>query len=311
MAATKSTTTTKRKAAPKKAEPNLDHLLLPQWFADDYISRELDGVRDLDVLDTAKSLGHNVLIYGPTGPGKTSLAMAYAASHNLPFGAIPCHGAVEDKQFFGGLTPKPVEGGGTAWEWQDGIVTTIVRHGGVLLLDEVNFLHPRIGAVLHPLLDKRRQITLLNNGGEVINAHPNVIVIAAYNPDYEGTRPLNEAFKNRFAFQIHMDYDSGIEGELVSHSVLLEVGTKLRDAQRKGDLDTPISTNKLMEFEDITAELGFDFAITNFVSSFKLHEQPIVAEIMEMNDSRLRADFDVEVSDDDDDVDEELVSAVS
>lgn len=292
MAAVKTKTTTKKKTQ-TRAMPEIKDLLLPTWFADDYISREYDGVTDLDVIGKAKEMGHNVLLYGPTGPGKTSLAMAYAAANNLPFGSIPCHGAIEDKAFFGGLIPKAAKSGGSSWEWQDGIVTLIVKHGGVLLLDEVNFLHPRIGAVLHPLLDKRRQITLLNDGGRVIQAHKDLVVVAAYNPDYEGTRPLNKAFKNRFAFQMFMDYDTDIENQLVGHSSLMAVATKLRDAQKLGDIETPISTNRLMEFEDIAEELGFHFAVSNFISTFAPHEQAIVSETMEMHMTRLMPDFGV------------------
>lgn len=307
MAAAKSTTTRKKTTSAVKA-PDLSDLLLPDWFADDYISREYSGESDLGIIDTAKQMGHNVLLYGPTGPGKTSLAMAYAASQNMPFGSIPCHGAIEERAFFGGLTSRPSKGGGSEWFWQDGIVTQIVRYGGVLLLDEVNFLHPRIGAVLHPLLDKRRQITLLNNGGETINAHKNLVVIAAYNPNYEGTRPLNEAFKNRFAFQLLMDYEPAIEEELITHSSLLVIATKLREAQKKGELETPISTNKLMEFEDIASELNFYFAVENFVQSFRMHEQAVVSEVMEMHMTRLMPDFGVNPQEEADSVlDQELI----
>lgn len=294
----------------KKSQPDLSDLMLPKFIAEDYVSREYNGHSDFEIMETAMSMGHNVLLYGPTGPGKTSLAMAFAAANNLPFDSIPCHGAIEDRSFFGSVMPQENTSGGSKWAWQDGPVTRMVRHGGVLLLDEVNFLHPRIGAVLHPLLDKRRHIKLLGHKGETVNAHSNFLVVAAFNPDYEGTRPLNEAFRNRWAFQMRMDYDEEIENQLVSHTSLMVIAAKLRDRHEAGDLRTPVATNMMMEFEDIAESLSFDFAIDNFISRFSIAEQPIVTEVLEMFMDRLEPDFGVQ-REDESSIDDELSGALS
>lgn len=317
MAATKTTTpkktSTRKKAAPRAKAPDVSDLMLPKFVADDYINREYRGGHsDFDALQDAMEAGHNVLLYGPTGPGKTSLAMAFAAANNLPFDSIPCHGAIEDKAFFGSVMPNESATGG-GWVWQDGPITRLVRNkkGGVLLLDEVNFLHPRIGAVLHPLLDKRRHVKLLGHQGETVNAGDNLLIIAAFNPDYEGTRPLNPAFRNRFRTQLFMDYDEEIEGELLSHSTLQVLAAKLRSRHEAGDLRTPISTNMLMEFEDIAESMSFDFSVQNFIWRFSVAEQPVISEVMEMYMDRLEADFGVQTMRDDSQVDGDLSGAIN
>lgn len=315
MAATKPATkkkTATKKASPKRSVPELSDLILPEWLADDYISREFPGGHsEFDIMDIAMATGHNVLLWGPTGPGKTSAVMAYAALNGLPFDSIPCHGAIDDRAFFGGVMPLESTGnGGPKYRWVDGPVTKMVRYGGVLLLDEVSFLHPRIGAVLHPLLDKRRHIKLLGHEGETIEAHERFLVVAAYNPGYEGTRPLNQAFKNRFSYELEFDYDPDIEGELVKHTSLLVIAAKLRERHMDGDLQTPISTNRLMEFEDVVDRLSFEFAIYNFVNHFSLAERPVVQEVLELHRGRLEPDFGIENSFTPSGVDDEINETV-
>lgn len=68
---------------------------------DDYVSRKFGDIADLDIIHMAAGVRHNVLIFGPTGPGKTSAVLAYAARENLPFYSIPCNGAIEPRDFFG------------------------------------------------------------------------------------------------------------------------------------------------------------------------------------------------------------------
>ena len=283
MAATTKTKTPVKRPRKTAAQKALEHLVLPIEHYEDYISREIGGHSDLDIMHTAKELGHNVLIYGPTGPGKTSAVMAYAAREKLPYYSIPCNGAITPREFIGGIVPaKGGNGAGPKYVWQDGPVSQIMRVGGVINLDEVNFLHPRIGAVFHSALDKRRQIQLLENGGEIVEAHPDTLFVATFNPDYEGTRPLNKAFKNRFAIKMKFDYDRDIENQIIQYPILLSLAQRLREQHRDGTLETPISTNMMMEFEDFAELLGVDFAIENFTSAFMDHEQPVIREVLEL-----------------------------
>lgn len=251
----------------------------PQEMLDGYIQRNIvPGKTEFDVFDAARERKFNVLIEGPTGPGKTSAVMAYAARENMPFYAVPSNIGIEPSQLFGKYIPN-TEGG---FKWVDGPVTDIVRHGGVLLLNEVNFIPERVATVLFGLLDKRRQITLLDHEAETIDASGcDLLIIADMNPDYEGTRPLNKAFRNRFAIQLWWDYDDKVEAKLVKCAALRDMAKKLRAEQAAGTYETPCSTNMLIEFEDVFDALGWDFAKANFVNHFESESRQAVGVVVE------------------------------
>lgn len=260
----------------------LHHLIPnPEIFGgENYINRDFGGLTEFDILHTALDERHNVLIYGPTGPGKTSAVYAFAAQEKLPVVNVSCNGAAEPSYFIGGWQPQPDH----SLDFVAGDVLLAVQHGGIIYLDEVNFLPPKIAAYLHSLLDKRRTISIPSAQGSsvpsLISAHPKCMIVGAYNPDYEGTRPLNKAFRNRFKYKMHFDYEPAIENELLDSASLLELAVKLRERFDTGDITTPISTNLLVEFEEINeSALGFDYAITNFLSAFDSDEREVVTEV--------------------------------
>lgn len=271
--------------AVKKPASVLEHLIPDMRFADEYVSRRIEGVVDIDLLRYCKAATSNFMLYGPTGPGKTSLILAYAAKDRVPLVTVQCHGAVDPATFWGGLVLNTTTG---QYEWQDSEVTQVIKHGGVLYFDEVNFLPAKVAANVHGLLDKRRQITILEKGNEVIEAHPDLQVVVAYNPDYEGTKPLNAAFKNRFKVKVRLDYDATVEAQLLCLPVLQEVAAKLRTSHNSGDLETPISTNMLLEFETLAIDLSYAFAVGNFINAFGEDERQSVKEVFGLYADRIR-----------------------
>lgn len=70
-------------------------------------------------------------------------------------------------------------------EWRDGIVTQWLRNGGVLFLDEYNFMRGEVRGRLHEILDsvlrETGQVSLTENYGEQIKVHPDCRLIAAQN----------------------------------------------------------------------------------------------------------------------------------
>lgn len=255
---------------------------------DNYIGRTINGHWDIDVLEYAHDKLQNVLLFGPTGTAKTTLVMAYSASVGRPFYAVPCNRGIEESQLFGRF--QPTKDGGL--NWVDGPVTKMVRDGGVLLIDEVNFAPPAFNSRMHPLLDRRRQLTLLDLNGEVIDAHEDFQVIAAYNPRYIGTYPLNPAFRNRFAVKVPFDYLPEVERELVpSAPTLVDVAIKLRAQYDEGELNTPVSTNMLMEFEDFAHDLGYVWALENFLAAFEPEERQPVRNMFELHQDKLMGEL--------------------
>lgn len=278
---TKKKTSTAEVSTPDRSQHPLAHLIPNrELYGEQYISRYIGGHKDLDILAHAFKERHNVLLYGPTGSAKTSCVYAFAALNNLPVVNVPCNGAAEPRVFIGGWTPQK---DGTL-DFIAGEVLQAVLHGGIIYLDEVNFLPPKISAYIHGLLDKRRVLSVNDAKGSsipsTIQAHKECFIVAAFNPDYHGTRPLNQAFRNRFKYQLSFPYDNTIEEELVNSPALLELAGALRVSVQTGNITTPISTNLLFELEEVNEDLGFDFALNNFLNHFPDDEAQVVREVL-------------------------------
>lgn len=270
-------------------------------YATEYVSRDVMGMNDLDLLDYACANGQNVLLYGPTGPGKTSYALAWAARRQTRFYSVACNISLDPSQMFG----KWGQDETGLFVWYDGGVTDIVRNGGLLLCNEINFMSDRIAPVLYEFFDKRREISLLDHKGEKIRAHrpdcwcslPSdecekrwVLAVADMNPDYQGTRPLNAALRNRFQIQVHWDYDPNVEAQLVQSQTLRTVAANARRLIGTR-LQTPVATNMLQEFEKLAFDIGIDFAVANFCSHFTDDERPAIKGVFDSLMTELRDDF--------------------
>lgn len=260
----------------------------PKALAKRYIHRQVLGTtEDFQTFDYARANHINVLIYGPTGPGKTTAVEAWAAERDLRMATVSGNAALEPSHLFG----KFISDGRGGFCWVDGPVTDVVRNGGVLLLDEFNFISPKIYTVIYPLTDARRTITLLDHMGEVIQSHNDLTIFATMNPDYVGTTPLNFAMRNRFDLQIPWDYDEKVESKLVKSKALQTMIKQLRDEASKGSYETPISTNMLQEFSQFAQDMGYEFAVENFIAHFGADEQPSVRLVIQTHEVNLRNDF--------------------
>ena len=235
-----------------------------------YINRRFGNLTDFQVFDTALANHTNILIEGEAGSGKTISVQAYASARGMRYFNVSNSNSIDPSQLFGAWIPRA---DGQGYRWQDGAVTQIVRNGGVLLLNEVNFLPTRVSTVLFSLLDYRREIQLLENGGEVIKAHPNLLVVADMNYGYKGTQELNQAFNDRFGIKLEYPYDRAIELRVVKNKALLALADQLREQYAKEELTTPISTRSLVAFMDNAHKFGVDFAIMSFVNGFNKDER--------------------------------------
>lgn len=241
----------------------------PKW-AKAYVNRTIDGVQDYSIYDHARDTATNVLIEGGAGSGKTISVQSYASARGLRYFNVSSNNGIDPSQLFGRWIPKA---DGNGYQWQDGAVTQLVRHGGVLLLNEVNFLPVRVSTVLFSLLDYRREIQLLENGGEVIKAHPNLLIVADMNLGYKGTQALNQAFNDRFGIKLEFDYDKAIELKVVKNKALLDLAYQLRAQYDTEEITTPVSTRGLVDFIANAKHFGIDFAITCYVNGFEKEER--------------------------------------
>jgi MoxR-like ATPase len=269
--------------------PSISLALLPpdpKW-GKQYINRRIDGVMDFDILDYARNNNVNVRIEGEAGSGKTMCVQGYASARNLPYFNVSNNTSTEPSELFGQWIPTP-DG---KYRWQDGAVTQLVRHGGVLLLNEVNFLPARVSTVLFSLLDYRREIQLMSNGGEVIKAHPNLLIVADMNLGYKGTQELNQAFSDRFGIKLEFHYDKSIESKIVKSKALLELASQLREQYENEVVVTPTSTRALVDFVNNTKNFGINFAITSFVNGYNKDERHAVRVAVETHKDNISMDL--------------------
>lgn len=251
-------------------------LMVPRAVARSYVGRTISGVRDMDILDTAYANSWNVRIEGPTGPGKTMFVRAWAALRRKPLVRIQGDGALNLQMLLG---MRDIDADGTFWV--DGSVSAVCRHGGVILIDEINFIPAKMLAAFYSMLDDDRAIRLMDNNGEVVRLHEDTIIVSTMNPDYLGTQELNFALKNRFEITLDWGYDQDVEKALGVHQSLLDLASELRAEAASEHITTPTPTNALLEFQDIGKVLGLTFAIDNLVNRFDPTEREAVRKVIE------------------------------
>ena len=257
--------------------------------ADRYIHRKISGRSDFEIFDWARYNNRNVLLYGPTGPGKTSCALAYAAQHGLRVAMVNGSAALEPSHYLGKYVVDENTG---SLRWQDGVITEVVRHGGVILRDESGFISNKIITPLYPLLQYgTRHLTLLDHNGETIKAHPDLLIVATMNPHYAGNQALNEALRNRYSIQLNWGYDDAVEKQLVPQKSLRDLAKQLRAAEAKEEILTPTPTNALTEFAEIAAGLGLEFAFANFINRYSEEEQSSLKYVLDTHRANIEADF--------------------
>jgi nitric oxide reductase NorQ protein len=82
--------------------------------------------------------------------------------------------------------------------WVDGPLTRAVRMGAICYLDEVVEARKDTTVVIHPLTDNRRTLSI-DKKGEVIQAHPDFLMVISYNPGYQSVlKDLKQSTRQRF-----------------------------------------------------------------------------------------------------------------
>lgn len=134
-----------------------------------------------------------VLLKGPTGCGKTRFVAAMAHRLGRPLYTVACHDDLSASDLIGRWLLK---GGETVWV--DGPLTRAVREGAICYLDEVVEARKDVTVVLHPLTDDRR-ILPIDRTGEELEAHPDFLLVASYNPGYQNIlKTLKPSTRQRF-----------------------------------------------------------------------------------------------------------------
>jgi nitric oxide reductase NorQ protein len=259
--------------------------------ANSYICRKYHDKADVEILMDAIKARQNSLLLGPRGTGKSSLANEAAKRLKREYCYVPCHTGATPEALIGQWIPNP---SGAGYIWMDGVLTRAVRVGKVCLLDEINSLKPEVAFAIHGLLDHRRELILTdkpdaNGEPEVVTAHPNFGLLAAGNPFYEGVRVMNEAFRDRFAVQLHLGYHTELDVAILrgdnsvakldaKQAVALEQFiAKVRNSVKNKAINSDVSTRAFLDLAENMAVHTFQTARTMFLTRFNDDDAEVTA----------------------------------
>jgi nitric oxide reductase NorQ protein len=212
-----------------------------------------------------------VLLKGPTGCGKTRFVehMAWRLFRHAesprrdvetPLITVACH---ED------LTATDLVGryllAGDETVWIDGPLTRAVRAGALCYLDEIVEARKDTTVVIHALTDHRRVLPI-EKTGELLDAHPDFLLVISYNPGYQSVlKDLKPSTRQRFV-SLEFGYpELDLETEIIAHEGGIDVdfaqrlaviGEKVRNLSEYG-FEEGVSTRLLIYAAQLAAR-GID-----------------------------------------------------
>ena len=148
---------------------------------------------EIELFEAAAGMNLPVLIKGPTGCGKTRFIEAMGERLARDVYTVVCHDDLSAADLIG---RHLIDENGTFW--QDGPLTKAVRNGGICYLDEIIEARKDTTVILHSLADYRRVLPI-DRTGEVIEAHPDFMLVVSYNPGYQNVlKGMKPSTKQRF-----------------------------------------------------------------------------------------------------------------
>jgi len=231
----------------------------------------------------------NILMVGPTGCGKSSLAVNVLARLKRKAEIFSCHGETSSDGLIGKpwvvVDPATNEG---ITKVAYGSALRAYKYGKILLLEEVDMAMAGVLASIQRILEVQSDFYICDIGEEeIIPKNKLFSVIATANTIgtgeddfmYAGTNALNLSFINRFSVRYIMDYltpekekkvlvnKTGIDEDIAEK--MIRVANDVRDASDPKriaagsvpggtQLASVISTRDLIEWADMTMSCPLD-----------------------------------------------------
>jgi len=240
---------------------------------------------EIELFDAAWQARLPVLLKGPTGCGKTRfiehmawrihrraggpLAAGGAAGQDdlrpqagrvaleVPLLTVACHEDLTASDLIGRYLLS-----NDATVWQDGPLTRAVRSGAICYLDEVVEARKDTTVVIHSLTDHRRVLPI-DKTGELLDAHPDFLLVISYNPGYQSAlKDLKTSTRQRFV-ALEFDYPPPEqEARIIAHESgvdpqrarsLAEIGLRVRQLREQG-LEDGVGTRALVHAGALMAQ---------------------------------------------------------
>ena len=219
---------------------------------------------EVEVFQAAYVARLPVLLKGPTGCGKTRFVehMTWLLAENKSSTAehalitVSCHEDLTATDMVGRYLLK-----GDETIWSDGPLTRAVRSGAICYLDEIVEARKDTTVLIHSLTDHRR-ILPIDKTGELIEAHPEFLLVISYNPGYQSVlKDLKPSTRQRFV-SLEFDYpDVQSEATIIAHESgvdataaerLAVIGERVRNLKQHG-FEEGVSTRLLIYTGELIA----------------------------------------------------------
>ena len=205
---------------------------------------------EVEVFQAAYASRLPVLLKGPTGCGKTRFvehmswhldsARADDERPDIPLLTVSCHEDLTATDMVGRYLLK-----GDETVWSDGPLTRAVRTGAICYLDEIVEARKDTTVLIHSLTDHRR-ILPIDKTGELLDAHPDFLLVISYNPGYQSVlKDLKPSTRQRFV-SLEFDYPD------VETERLAVIGERVRNLKQHG-FEEGVSTRLLIYTGELIA----------------------------------------------------------
>ncbi|MDY0117297.1 MAG: CbbQ/NirQ/NorQ/GpvN family protein [Sulfurimonadaceae bacterium] len=183
----------------------------------------LPQANEVELFKAAASMNLPILIKGPTGCGKTRFIETMGEELGRDVYTVVCHDDLSASDLIG---RHLIDENGTYW--QDGPLTKAVRNGGICYLDEIIEARKDTTVILHSLADYRRVLPI-DRTGELIEAHPDFMLVVSYNPGYQNVlKGMKPSTKQRF-ISLSFDYP---KAEIETKIIMKESNVDEKIAQK-------------------------------------------------------------------------------
>ena len=215
-------------------------------------------------LNRAAGINANLLITGPSGSGKSEGVGMAANREGIPFYKVDCASVTTDDKWVGHKEFDTSKG--TIYVLSEFLkwISATDCPPGLVLLDEVNRLHPTRMNILFPLLDGSRSIWVPELG-ITIEKHPDTIIMATANKGtgFTGTHKMDDALEGRFGFRMERTWPVAKEEAKILRertgiddtqaNTLVAIAGETRKKATTDDLPFPVSTRDLLNASALVA----------------------------------------------------------
>jgi hypothetical protein len=218
----------------------------------DRAHRMLEPLLKLAKARNRNGMGHNILLVGPAGCGKSHAVQQVAQALELDYGFISLSAGISESHLIGRYIPSGENG---RFEYQEAPFVTFYRDGGVFCLDELDAADENVLLVVNGGLANGH---LRLPDGTAVARHPDFVCIGCANTfgngadrQYVGRNQLDGATLDRFvSARLEFDYDLDLE-RAASREDVCTWAQGLRDKVTNLQYRRVISTRFIFDASDL------------------------------------------------------------